>query len=89
MDLAKCWTKDKPDYACVFVTRQKDKHNIYSYEVWEFRWEIGEPPEDAETETTYYYLAWTDENGEEWDDIKDCNFNEYLVLEILHDMNGG
>ncbi len=84
--LGKCWTKDKPDYACVFVTRDNGNYNL-----WRFEWEIAEPPEDAtdREEATYYYLSWATEIGEEWDSIDNCNFDEYLVLEILPDMNGG
>ena len=81
--------KEKPDYACVFLTRHKykDKHE---YDIWEFAWTQGEPPEDREgdeDETRYYYLAWTDKDGEECDNIKDCQFDEYLIIEILPTMD--
>ena len=86
--LGSAWQKEKPDYACVFLTRHKDKER-FEYDIWEFAWTQGEPPEDRggdEDETRYYYLAWTDKDGEEWDDIKDCQFDEYLIIEILPTM---
>ena len=87
--LGSAWQKEKPDYACVFLTRHKykDKHE---YDIWEFAWTQGEPPEDREgdeDETRYYYLAWTDKDGEECDNIKDCQFDEYLIIEILPTMD--
>lgn len=76
------WQKEKPDYACVFLTRYNGEYNI-----WKFVWELGEPPETAEDqESKYYYLAWTDKDGDEWDDIEECTFDEYLILEILPTM---
>ena len=74
------WQKEKPDYACTFLTREGGH-----YTIWHFAWEVGEPPEDVEYEeyTKYYYLAWLDQDGCEWDDIADCNFDEYLVLQRL------
>ena len=82
--LQKCWTQQKPDYACIFVTKHSSEYNI-----WRFCWEIGEPPEDAidTDETVYWYLAWTNQDGDEWDDIAECDFDEYLILEILPTMD--
>ena len=81
--LQKCWTQQKPDYACIFVTKHSGEYNI-----WRFCWEIGEPPEDAtDDDTIYWYLAWTNQDGDEWDDIAECDFDEYLILEILPTMD--
>lgn len=69
------WQIDKPDYACIFLTRQYGYYNL-----WEFSWEIS----DNDTqEYGDYYLDWTDIDGDEWDDISNCNFDEYLILELL------
>ncbi|MCR4330042.1 MAG: hypothetical protein NUV65_05880 [Candidatus Roizmanbacteria bacterium] len=81
--LQKCWTKQKPDYACIFVTKNNSEYNI-----WSFCWEIGEPPESStDNGTTYWYLSWTDKEGYEWDDIAECDFDEYLILELLPTMD--
>lgn len=82
--LQKCWTQQKPDYACIFVTKHSSEYNI-----WRFCWEIGEPPEDATDtdDTVHWYLAWTNQDGDEWDDIAECDFDEYLILEILPTMD--
>jgi hypothetical protein len=79
------WQKEKPDYACVFLTRHNGE-----YSLWQFVWEIGEPPENeprTDEESKYYYLAWVTNDGDEWDDIADCNFDEYLVLGKLKTMD--
>lgn len=85
------WTTEKPDFACVFVARQLGSGN-YDYSLWQFSWELGEPPEDGATGddgyTQYYYLAWTDNDGDEYDNIDECNFDEYLVLARLPDIDG-
>jgi hypothetical protein len=71
-----CWTKQKPDKPCVFLTRIWDKKlEKYDYYVWRF--------EKAECNGEWY-LAWLTEDGEEWDDISECNFDEYLILEITN-----
>lgn len=80
-DLEKLWQKEKPDYACIFVTRSAD-----DYQLWRFEWQVCDPPDDVKPEDydkTWYYLAWTTIEGDEWDDIKECNFDEYLVLDLL------
>lgn len=75
------WSKEKPDYACIFLTKHNSEYNL-----WRFCWQIGEPSEDTKGEAPYWYLAWTDQDGNEWDDISECNFDEYLILEILPTM---
>jgi len=83
------WTKEKPDFACVFLTRHKivtKKDEYFDYNLWRFDWEPGESPEDSSDDNEnviYYYLAWTDGDGDEWDDISECDYDEYLILEIL------
>ena len=80
------WVKDRPDYACVFVTRHRYKtKGEYNYSIWRFEWQQGEPPNNLETDenTAYYYLAWNDDDGLEWDDMSGCDYEEYLVLEKL------
>ncbi|MCK9209243.1 MAG: hypothetical protein M0P61_00265 [Ignavibacteriaceae bacterium] len=76
------WQKEKPNYACVFLTRYNGEYNL-----WKFVWEPGEPPEtEHDEESRYYYLAWTDKDGDTWDDIEECTYDEYLVLEKLPTM---
>lgn len=73
------WTTERPDFACVFVGREADE-----YSLWQLVWNQGEPPEDdLDSETKYFYLAWTEIDGMEWDDIAECVFDEYLVLKRL------
>lgn len=77
------WQKERPEFACIFLA----KHNG-EYSIWEFSWEIGEPPEDAnDDDTIYWYLSWTDKDGDEWGDIAECIFDEYLILELLPTMH--
>ena len=75
------WTETIPDFACVFVARRE-----YDYSLWKFEWQIGEPPEGGDDDTTYWYLAWEDADGEEYGDIADYNFGEILVIELLPTM---
>ena len=70
------WTPSRPEFACVFAT----KHGT-EYDLWQFYWR--EDKSTAEIGACNYYLAWADNNCDEWDEIEDCNFDEYLVLEIL------
>jgi hypothetical protein len=88
VSLQKCWQKEKPDYACIFVTKHNSEYNI-----WRFAWEQGEPTDEdiknlkeGEEETRFYYLAWLTQDGDEWDDISECDFDEYLILEKLPTM---
>lgn len=78
-------TKVKPDYACVFVGKHGDEFSL-----WQFAWNLGDPPEDADDDneyTMYFYLAWTDNDGNEYDDIAECEFDEYIVLQKLPTMD--
>lgn len=85
VSLQKCWQKEKPDYACIFVTKHNDTFNS-----WQFAWEQGEHDEkdlkEGEEETRFYYLAWLTNDGDGWDDIFECDFDEYLVLQKLPTM---
>ena len=72
------WTTERPDFACVFASKRRDE-----YQIWRFCWEMDESTTDDEYG---YYLAWTTNEGDEWDEIEDCDFDEYLVLEILPTM---
>ena len=72
------WTTSRPEFACVFATKKHDEYNI-----WRFCWETDESLTGVEYG---YYLAWTTNEGDEWDEIEDCDFEEYLVLEILPTM---
>jgi len=65
------WTTKRPDFACVFVTKKHDE-----YLIWRFCWEKDESIMDDEYN---YYLAWTTNEGDEWDEIEDCDCEEYLV----------
>jgi len=83
--LADFWVKKRPDYACVVLTRHKYKSK-YEYNLFRFEWVVGEPPDDSaddDENVTYYYLAWLDNDGDEWGDVNECNYDEYLVIEKL------
>lgn len=67
------WQKEKPNKECVFLTRTGDgKLKSYNYQLWRFE------KIDCDDD---WYLGWTTENGDEWDDIKKCKFEEYFILE--------
>jgi len=78
------WVTQKPDYACIFLTRHKWKDN-HEYSLWKFDWVEGGVPEDApyDENVHYYYLGWFENDGDEWDDIEACNYDEYFILEKL------
>lgn len=84
------WTTERPDYACMFLTRHQYKGN-HEYSLWKFDWVEGEPPENAPEDihenTSYYYLGWFENNGDEWDAIEACNYDGYLILEKLPGLN--
>lgn len=83
------FTKTKPDFACVFVSKRVCS-GYNEYAVWQFSWELGEASEDVtddDGETLYFYLAWLDQDGDEFDDIAECDFDEYLVLDRLPTMD--
>ena len=67
------WTKEKPDYPCVFMTRAKIEGR-FDYSIWRIEEVNG-------IEDNTYYLAWLEEDGDEWDDIADMNFDEYFIIE--------
>lgn len=69
------WTKEKPKYACIFLTRIKYKKE-FSYNIWTFEWVKNEFDDD-------YYLGWIDQDGDEFDDYNECIADGYLVLELL------
>ncbi len=81
------WQKEKPDYACVFVAKDREG----DYELFRFEWELSEDSnfeetEDGTIENISYCLAWLDKDGYECDDYGECNYDEYLVLEKLPTM---
>lgn len=63
------WQETKPSAPCVFVTKYSG-----DYYIWRF---VDISTSDGT------YLGWCTETGAEWDDISDCNFDQYLVLEWL------
>ena len=72
------WTKEKPTTSCVFMTRVWDDHlKIYDYNIWRL---ITTNGESLESPT---YLGWYTEDGDEWDDYSDCNFDEYKIIEEI------
>lgn len=78
---AERWTTTKPDYACVFVGKTGE-----NYSLWRFEWQPGEAPENTtedDCDTGYYYLAWIDDDGDEYDDIDECHCEKYLVIDVL------
>lgn len=78
------WITERPDYACIFLTRY-EFNKRHEYRLWRFDWTPGEPPENTQDDenTCYYYLGWFTNDGDEWDDIVNCDHGEYLVIEIL------
>ena len=65
------WQKKKPDYPCVFMTRTKIKDK-FEYSIWRI--------EKIDSDNSYY-LGWLTEDGDEWDDLADMNFDEYFIIE--------
>ena len=67
------WQKERPNEPCVFMTRVWDeKLKIYNYTIWRLEKVNGDGKQ---------YLGWLTEDGEEFGDINDCNFDEYLIIE--------
>lgn len=67
------WQKERPKEPCVFMTRVLNKSlRIYDYNIWRLEKVNGDDKE---------YLGWLTEDGEEFGDINDCNFDEYLIIE--------
>lgn len=73
------FVKERPDFACVFVARRGDDYYIFRFEWRPTDYEDIYKKEDIAS----YYLAWLDNYGIEYDDITECDYDEYLVLEIL------
>ena len=67
------WQKKKPRTPCVFMTRTKYKDR-FEYNIWRIE-EIDGIGGNG------YYLGWLDEEGNEWDDLADMNFDEYFIIE--------
>jgi len=65
------WTKVKPDFPCLFLTRAKF-HNRYNYSFY-----ILEMLHTSEGS----YLGWLNGDGEEYGDLADLYAEEYLVIE--------
>lgn len=76
------WTKEMPDFACVFVCRTKYRDR-WEYNLFILDWEVGETPEGGDEDTTYYYLALMDKDGEGWGDKDELSADEFKVIEIL------
>ena len=88
-EILKEWTTQKPDFACVFLTRHKYLDQ-WEYEIYRFEWCKCDPPIDPlieGEETRYYYLAWLDKDGEESDDIAECACKEFFIIETLPTMD--
>lgn len=67
------WQKERPNKPCVVMTRVWNKNlEIYDYNIWRF--------EKIDCDGGWY-LGWLTEDGEEWDDINDCHFDEYCIIE--------
>ena len=68
------WQKEKPNKPCVFISRHKSKLlNGYHYDVWRLMESDG-------------YLGWFTEDGDEYDDYSECNFDEYMIIEELQEV---
>lgn len=68
------WTTEKPNKPCIFVTKTKDVFRPYEYKVWSL---------EQVTTLDGEYLAWFDDDGEEYDDFSSYDFDEYLIIEFL------
>lgn len=66
------WTKEKPKEPCVFITRTWNADfKIFDYDIWRFKkikCDSGE------------CLAWLTEDGDEWDNIDNCSFDNYCII---------
>lgn len=77
-DAEDAWVAERPGFACVFVGKRGD-----DYSLWELAWTQAEgdfDEEDFDNGTIHYCLIWTESDGEEYDDIEECNFDQYLVI---------
>ena len=71
------WQKEKPNIPCVFMTKMWNKSlGMFDYKIGRF-----EKIKDDDG----WYLGWLTEDGDEWDDIDRCNFDEYYVIEYFKD----
>ena len=65
------WTKEKPDFPCLFITRDFiPSLHYYDYAVWEIAFDDEEG-----------YNMLLDGAGEEWGALEDLVADEYMVLE--------
>ena len=67
------WQKNTTGLPCLFATRSKLPNGTYHYNFYRLN-----EYQDSEN----YYFAWCDLDGEEIDDIKNIEAEEYLVLII-------
>lgn len=71
-----CWREEIPKKPCVFVAKQPSLvfEGIYDYTLYRLEY--------RKNESGKRYLAWVDvDNGFEVDNIKNLNFEEYLIIE--------
>lgn len=70
------WTTEKPNKPCIFVTKTKDVFRPYEYKVWSLVRikNLGDE-----------YLAWLDDDGEEYDDFSLYDFGEYLIIDFIEE----
>ena len=71
------WTKNKPDFPCVVVSRTKQHDGTYEYELHILDWVDAMHADEK-------YLGWMNTNGQELGDLEsDLEADEYFVIEKL------
>ena len=68
------WQKEKPDYPCAFLTRNKNNEE-WEYSLWYFEW--------VDFSDEEHYLGWFDADHEEYDDISEIVADEYFIVEKI------
>jgi len=64
------WTKRKPDFPCLFITRDRENTHYYTCSVWQIVYS-----------EEWGYNMLLDGSGEEWGALEDFEADEYMLIE--------
>jgi hypothetical protein len=67
------WTTEKPNYPCVFATREKIQGS-YEYQIFILNWINSDEGR---------YLGWLSGDGDEYGDFSELSASEYFIIEKL------